>query len=108
VSGGIGKVPLFFKKRGGEKNMVTVHTPKGKKECTELKQVRFKLVVDSEGLEWLVVQELRHKSFLYEVGHSQEDRMEFTYADRIERLEIEPAKQPVMDVVFFSKTESKP
>jgi hypothetical protein len=65
-------------------------------------------VVDSEGLEWLVVQELRHKSFLYEVGHSQEDRMEFTYADRIERLEIEPAKQPVMDVVFFSKTESKP
>jgi hypothetical protein len=77
-------------------------------ECTELKQVRFKLVVDSEGREWLVMQECRNKSFLYEVGHSQEDRMDFIYAERIERLEIEPAKQPVMDVVFFSKTESKP
>jgi hypothetical protein len=46
-SGGIGKVPLFFKKERGEKTVIMVHTLKGKMEFEPGKQPVMDCVIFS-------------------------------------------------------------
>jgi len=72
--------------------MVMVYTPGNKFECVELKQVQFKLLIDENGQQYLMMYDLGQQ-YLYGVQHRKRDQPDFTYIDEVIHIEEEPRRK---------------
>jgi hypothetical protein len=68
--------------------MVMVYTTGKKYECAEISRIHFKMLIDENGQEYLLVYDLGQK-YLFAVERGEGERPDFTLIDQVMQIEEE-------------------
>ena len=68
--------------------MVMVYTPGKKYECAEVGRIHFKMLIDENGQEYLLVYDLGQE-YLFAAARGVGERLEFTLLDKVVQVEEE-------------------